>query len=577
MRQFPHIKRNHRSGNWTYFRRFPSALRAGTGRIFFERSLQTADRKLLSEPWIAANREFEAIVAEARATLHPPDCIDTPNNQERLWHKRADWPEPWDGNIEPTLQTLDLRLEEVRTLVADWGRSQRFERAQKLLNDPSFSEDESNFEEECKIVGACGYKTNWLIYSPQLLHLTRKIVNEAGLKIPQWHSAMYKIERMVEAELRATFEAESRWRAHDYSDMPQTLPSHDGNKHSNNYVVTSLSLLELIEKYAHATRKPSKTISKLKLVSGYLNDLNGSDLLAGDITKDLLIRLQTDALKIPARQNAAEKKLSFVDLCKIDQDKLGGRKKLTPQAVRAWFNLLGACLNWGVRADLISINATNGVKPHVKPLEEKPRLPFSTVDLRIIFDCKSYPISSNDEKYWLPLLALYSGARINELGQLLKSDITFDDIPYISINAHAGISGGIKRLKNLSARRIIPIHGNLLALGFETFAKMGTSEHLFEKLPHDGKYEPTKTFSQWFGRHLRSIGITDDRKVFHSFRHSFKDECRRCGVEEEVHDALTGHSAGGSRIGRSYGSGVPIERLADAMSKIYSGLEIVKV
>ena len=67
--------------------------------------------------------------------------------------------------------------------------------------------------------------------------------------------------------------------------------------------------------------------------------------------------------------------------------------------------------------------------------------------------------------------------------------------------------------------------------------------------------------------------VTDPRKVFHSFRHTFKDACRAAGVPEEVHDALTGH-AGGS-VGRSYGSdGVPLKIKAAELEKIsYPGVK----
>jgi len=62
--------------------------------------------------------------------------------------------------------------------------------------------------------------------------------------------------------------------------------------------------------------------------------------------------------------------------------------------------------------------------------------------------------------------------------------------------------------------------------------------------------------------------------VFHSFRHSFKDACRECGIEEAIHDALTGHSGGG--VGRSYGGQMyPLPPLIKAMEKLkYKGLDL---
>ncbi len=46
-------------------------------------------------------------------------------------------------------------------------------------------------------------------------------------------------------------------------------------------------------------------------------------------------------------------------------------------------------------------------------------------------------------------------------------------------------------------------------------------------------------YSKWFGRYLRdSCGVTDTNKVFHSFRHAFKDALRAGGVSEDLGDAL---------------------------------------
>jgi hypothetical protein len=41
---------------------------------------------------------------------------------------------------------------------------------------------------------------------------------------------------------------------------------------------------------------------------------------------------------------------------------------------------------------------------------------------------------------------------------------------------------------------------------------------------------------------LHAPGITDDTKVFHSFRHSFIDALRLAGVPGEINIALVGHT-----------------------------------
>src|SRR5262249_33160736 len=85
-------------------------------------------------------------------------------------------------------------------------------------------------------------------------------------------------------------------------------------------------------------------------------------------------------------------------------------------------------------------------------------------------------------------------------------------------------------------------------------------------------------WSTWCGRYIRSIGISNSARVFHSFRHSFKDALRAGGVGEDLNDALTGHSGGGG--GRTYGAKqmghrFGIRRLTDAAAKgKYRGLDL---
>ena len=74
--------------------------------------------------------------------------------------------------------------------------------------------------------------------------------------------------------------------------------------------------------------------------------------------------------------------------------------------------------------------------------------------------------------------------------------------------------------------------------------------------PKDGFGE---AWSKWFGRHVRSLGITNRASVFHSFRHGFKDALRAASVNEDVNDALTGH-IGVASVARSYGAKQMVRR-----------------
>ena len=196
------------------------------------------------------------------------------------------------------------------------------------------------------------------------------------------------------------------------------------------------------------------------------------------------------------------------------------------------------------------------------------RLPYETEDLKAIFRSLVYSsgarpaAGAGEAAYWLPLLALFTGARLEELGQLLVTDVKRESgVCYLDINT---LDEG-KSLKTRSSRRRVPLHAELIRLGFLKYvSKLPPQGSLWPDPKPDNKGKLTGNWSKWWGRYARQeAGITDPRKVFHSFRHTFKDATRAAGIDEALSDALTGHSGGGVR--RTYGRGYPIEKLAEAI------------
>jgi len=63
-----------------------------------------------------------------------------------------------------------------------------------------------------------------------------------------------------------------------------------------------------------------------------------------------------------------------------------------------------------------------------------------------------------DYQFWLPLIALHTGARLNEIAQLRVEDIKdIDGIKCFYINEEHEL----KTLKNTNSMRYIPIHSAL--------------------------------------------------------------------------------------------------------------------
>lgn len=264
------------------------------------------------------------------------------------------------------------------------------------------------------------------------------------------------------------------------------------------------------------------------------------------------------------------------------KDKLleGGK---APATVSKQLNLLKTIFETAASNERLSNNPARGVKVPLPKTAAKSRVPFALDDLRALFDSEVFTQGTRprggkgEAAFWLPLLALWTGARMEELGQLLVEDVRKENgiwCLFITPDPSRG-----KVLKTASSRRRFPVHGELVRCGFlryvETIKSAGASR-LFPLMEerHEGR-QRSASFSQWFGRYLRQVvKVQDARKVFHSFRHGFKDACRENGVPKEIHDRLTGHSGGD--VGDNYGGEFfPLVPLFEGVSKInYTGLDL---
>ena len=173
-------------------------------------------------------------------------------------------------------------------------------------------------------------------------------------------------------------------------------------------------------------------------------------------------------------------------------------------------------------------------------------------------------------RFWIPLIALFSGARLGEIVQLRSDDIRIiDAVPCFSIQMDGPNQGS----KNEAASRRVPIHPILLDAGLLEFVSSKRTL-LFDDIPGEGKRHRVSLFSQWFNaRFLPSVGITSKKKCFHSFRHSFRDELRNEGVAIDIVREIGGWSRTRYGFEATYGSGVRLDVLREAVSRVnYHGL-----
>lgn len=279
------------------------------------------------------------------------------------------------------------------------------------------------------------------------------------------------------------------------------------------------------------------------------------------------------------------------------QDVLDFKAKLgtegqTAANIKMKLSRLRTLLQWAADNGHAEINAAHGIRIKDTQAAKNRRRPFDLAALNAIF---SSPVFATGERpmqgrgeaaYWLPLLALFTGARMEELGQLRPGDVvrlSYLDpdgaeqhgwfLNLIEVDGEDGTS-----LKTAESERVIPIHSELVRLGFVDFALAGGEQkrdRLFHLLTPGPYGNLTHKWGQWFSTYLRrTCAVTDKRMTFHSFRHTFTDQVRRPDIPEGVQRQLVGHSS--KDVHEDYGSGYNLHWLVEAI-KLYKvpGLKII--
>lgn len=151
-------------------------------------------------------------------------------------------------------------------------------------------------------------------------------------------------------------------------------------------------------------------------------------------------------------------------------------------------------------------------------------------------------------RFWVPLIALFSGMRMNEICQLHVADIhRLDGVDCFFVTEGPSDADNGKRLKTAASERFIPVHPTLIEIGFMTFVEQRRAAgavRLFSELQKSSTGYYSDPFSKWFRRFLERAGATREKTCFHSFRHCYRDALRESRIEHELALALGGWSSG---------------------------------
>jgi integrase len=193
---------------------------------------------------------------------------------------------------------------------------------------------------------------------------------------------------------------------------------------------------------------------------------------------------------------------------------------------------------------------------------------FTQPQLTAIFSDSIFSESTWGADQWMIALGYATGAREEELGALLISDIIDGGNEEKGQNWYLSITNIDRSLKTETSRRNMPIHRGILENGFLNYYEKRRERGEAYLLDLD-EYRGSRTqkWSKWFNQ---TFLVRNNSKtkvhVFHSWRHTFTDLMRESKIEDRVQDALTGHKPVG--MNPRYGSGQPLSVLREAIDRI---------
>jgi integrase len=342
----------------------------------------------------------------------------------------------------------------------------------------------------------------------------------------------------------------------DYSDELRK-PSIEGTGQSEGGMLLSQAISDYVDEHRTRNDWTKKTEQDVVHSLALFKEVLG-DIPVGEINKATVLDYIKVLKKLPPnrQKQAAYRRKSVKELLCMRIDKTLSDTTINGHLARA-----SALCAWAVESEYMSRNPAKGVQLTPEKRDDEYTATFSMEDLQKLFRSKAYLEDKHRDGYcfWVPIIALYTGARLNEICQLHLDDIyeVEDGTFVIDIN-----NRGDKQLKNKASRRIVPLHDFLVRdLNLPGYVKKLDREGKTRLFPNLKKHRDGygHTASKWFGRYKKRCGVStgsgEGKKVFHSFRHTVINTLKQINVMETRIGELVGHSSGSidlTRYGKRY-------------------------
>ena len=542
-----------RTGRYYLRRQIPALLRPSFGnRVIYKKSLGTRDIGEARTAFAAENAKFEERLSAAREGIAKKRS-HSPSELVRRWFS-----DPAVGNGISGEQRQLYALMRLDTLATDWMDDDVYETdwvAPLNADLEAAAGDRDSFDRlltNCyrDDVSRVGIYWETTRIDDSLDELCRGFVATLVPDLRQYdpQTSEYEDAQLVEAILARMEQARTGKLADIAARMAPTIP-----RERTSRLRPTLRLRQLFVEWKDCTQpRPQTALEFEASVDDFIEFANDPPIKA--IDADLLYDYRDAAAKLPASMPRADRALPFSQRV---AKHASSQDKISAATLKKRVGGIQAMLSHAFSQRWTANNLGRGIQIVGYTKTKRNRRSFQDHELATLFAAPLFTDrtawddrskrAENEALFWVFLLALTSGARLEEVGQVAVTDVREDSgIVYLDIDDYALVDNGTsKHIKTDGSMRLIPVHRRLLDLGFlqyrDAVVAKGESA-LFPALRENSVGKRTKELSRLANRIIDRHVSLDARLVFHSLRHTFKSKGHDAGLSDRTLDQICGHA-----------------------------------
>ena len=396
----------------------------------------------------------------------------------------------------------------------------------------------------------------------------KPFLRKSGLTAQDWQSSQPMMQRELRRGrrdlLRAVLEAAERLEHYSYDDAPAIASAAPAP-----VLPASSPLGAAVDDFIaeHSRQWADKTIGQNRAYLNILVEYFGPDRLLATITKQDASEVKKVLQALPSSRNT-KPKLKAMPLMQVIKEP--GHKKIAAKTINSHIQMFKMFFDWAERHGHSPHTLFEGMKVKKDKASESERKPFTPDQARLIYNElteNSSGLVRKDSHKWGMLLGMFTGARLNEICQLDIADVQQDgDTWFLNITDEGDDN---KSVKSKAGRRKVPLHSELIRLGFLDFVdNRKNGRRLFPDYNYSANGGYGRNLGRWCNESLLpKLGIKQPGLVFHSLRHTVVTRLSQADVPEPVVQCIVGHARSGVTQEVYNREGYTLKQLSDAIGR----------